>query len=221
MTLAAIDSNNGGSQASPQGNTPATVAIPPPMHPRKRGRPRKAAAMPAVWETIPARETVPHYRAGCGPVSFRHGLPTHERAVVDAALGILARYIGEAGAVFDSPAAVREYLLLQLFNESRELFGVLWLDSQHRAICFEVSAVGTLTQTSVYPRELARAALKHNAAAAVLCHNHPSGNLTPSTADQSLTDAIKRTLSLVDVRVLDHIIVGGGKAASMAELGMV
>lgn len=127
----------------------------------------------------------------------------------------------EAGAVFDCPAAVREYLLLQLFNEPRELFGVLWLDSQHRAICFEVSSVGTTTQTSVYPRELARAALKHNAAAAVLCHNHPSGSLTPSAADQSLTRVVKTTLALVDVRVLDHIIVGGVQTASMAELGMM
>lgn len=194
----------------------ASTATPP----RKRGRPRKVVAVP-VWENVPARETVPHYRAGCGPVSFRHGLPVHERAVVDAALGILARYMGEAGAVFDGPAAVREYLLLQLFNEPRELFGVLWLDSQHRAICFEVSAVGTVTQTSVYPRELARAALKHNAAAAIVCHNHPSGSLTPSTSDRALTCTLKNTLALVDVRLLDHIIVGGGQTASMTELGMM
>lgn len=187
------------------------VNAPTATAPRKRGRPRKAPAMPAVWETVPARETVPHYRAGCGPVSFRHGLPLHERA----------RYMGEAGAVFDCPAAVREYVLLQLFNEPRELFGVLWLDSQHRAICFEVSAVGTVTQTSVYPRELARAALKHNAAAAVLCHNHPSGNPTPSTADRALTRTVKATLALVDVRVLDHIIVGGGQTVSMAEMGLM
>lgn len=195
--------------------------VPTATPPRKRGRPRKAVALPAAWETIPARESVPHYRAGCGPVSFHHGLPVHERAVVDAALGILARYMGEAGAVFDGSAAVREYLLLQLFNEPRELFGVLWLDSQHRVICFEVSAVGTTTQTSVYPRELVRAALTHNASAAILCHNHPSGNVKPSAADQALTRTLKSTLSLVDVRVLDHVIVGGGQTASMAELGMM
>lgn len=205
--------------------TEATPASMPPATgtpPRRRGRPRKTLDLPvSAWETVPAREQVPHYRAGCGPVSFRHGLPDHERAVVDAALGILARYMGEAGAVFDGPAAVREYLLLQLFNEPRELFGVLWLDSQHRAICFEVSFVGTIAQASVYPRELARAALKHNAAAAVVCHNHPSGSIKPSAADQALTRTLKAALALVDVCVLDHIIVGGLQTASMAELGMV
>lgn len=200
-------------------NTIATQAAPV-APPRKRGRPRKAVA-PSVWENVPAREHVPHYLAGTGPVSFKAGLPAHERAVIDAGLAILARYLGQPGAVFDGPQAVRDYLLLQLANESREMFGALWLDSQHRVICFEVASVGTLTQTSVYPRELARAALKHNAAACLLTHNHPSGNPTPSDADKALTRTLKSTLSLVDVRVLDHFIVAGGRVASMAELGLV
>ncbi len=204
--------------ASPR-TTPARTTTATPPEERRRGRPRKAVA--SIWESMPARESVPYYRAGCGPVSFRHGLPTHERAVVDAALGILARYLGEPGAVFEGPAAVRDYLVLHLIGEPRELFGVLWLDSQHRAICFEVSAVGTLTQVSVYPRELARAALAHNAAAAILCHNHPSGCLTPSAADQALTRTARATLALVDVCVLDHIIVGGGQTSSMAEMGLM
>lgn len=194
--------------------TPTEAATKP-----RRGRPRKAVA--PTWENVPAREDVPHYRAGGGPVSFRHGLPAHEQAVVEAALAILARYMGEAGAAMTSPAAVSDYMRLQLANERRELFGVLWLDSQHRAICFEVAAVGTVTQTSVYPRELARAALKHNAVAAILCHNHPSGTTEPSRADILLTRTLKNTLGLLDVRVLDHIIVGGDRTASMAEMGMV
>jgi DNA repair protein RadC len=200
-------------------NAIATQATPV-ATPRKRGRPRKVA-VPSVWENVPAREHVPHYLAGAGPASFKAGLPAHERAVIDAGLAILARYLGQPGAAFDGPQAVRDYLMMQFANEPRELFGVLWLDGQHRVICFEVASVGTLTQASVYPRELARAALGHNAAACILAHNHPSGSLTPSKADEALTRTLKTTLALVDVRVLDHFIVGGGGTASMAELGLM
>lgn len=198
--------------------TTQTTALTPP---RKPGRPRKQVAAPAAWERVPARENIPHYLAGTGPASFKAGLPAHERAVVDAGLAILARYLGQPGAIFDGPQAVRDYLLMQFANERRELFGVLWLDSQHRVICFEVASVGTATQASVYPRELAHAALIHNATACILTHNHPSGNLQPSNTDKALTRTLKTTLALLDVRVLDHFIVGGGCTTSMAELGLV
>lgn len=199
--------------------TPTGMPTTQPAAPRGRGRPRNK--QPMQWETVPARESVPCYRPGAGPTSFRHGLPAHERAVVDAAIGILGRYLGQPGAVLDGPAAVRDYLWLQLANEPRELFGLLWLDSQHRMICFETTSVGTLTQTTVYPREVARAALTHNAANVVLCHCHPSGSPTPSDADCKLTRVLKETLNLVDCRVLDHCIVAGRQVVSMAELGMV
>jgi len=168
-----------------------------------------------------ARELVPCYRAGAGPVSFRHGLPDHERSVIDAALGILGRYLGEPGAVFESPHALRNYLRLHLGAETTEVFAVLYLDSQNRAIAFETPFNGTLTQTSVYPREIARAAIQHNAAAVILAHNHPSGSTQPSRADEALTKTLKEALQLVDVQVLDHFIVTGSTAASMAEMGLI
>jgi DNA repair protein RadC len=148
-------------------------------------------------------------------------MPEHERSVVDAALAILGRYLGEPGATFDSPRAVRDFLRLHLGAEKTEVFAVLYLDSQNRAIAFETPFNGTLTQTSVYPREIARAAIGHNAAAVVLAHNHPSGEARPSRADEALTQSLKTTLALVDVRVLDHFIVTGRECVSMAEMGLV
>lgn len=176
---------------------------------------------PAPRARTKARELVPCYRAGAGPISFRHGLPEHERNVIDAALSILGRYLGEPGAMFDSPKDVHNFLRLHLGCEKTEVFAVLYLDSQNRAIAFETPFHGTLTQTSVYPRELAIAALKHNAAAVVLAHNHPSGTARPSKADESLTATLKSALSLIDVRVLDHFIVTGREAVSMAEMGLM
>lgn len=168
-----------------------------------------------------ARELVPCYRAGPGPASFRHGMPAHERSVIDAALAILGRYLGEPGALFDSPGAVRELLRLHLGAEKTEVFAVLYLDSQNRAIAFETPFNGTLAQTSVYPREIARAAIGHNAAAVILAHNHPSGTTLPSRADETLTRGLKAALGLIDVRVLDHFIVAGDACTSMAEMGLV
>ena len=168
-----------------------------------------------------ARESVPCYRAGAGPASFRNGMPEHERSVIDAALAILARYLGEPGAVFKSPSAVSDFLRLHLGAEKTEVFAVLYLDSQHRAIAFETPFNGTLTQTSVYPREIARAAIGHNAASVILAHNHPSGEAHPSNKDEALTQRLKNTLALIDVQVLDHFIVTGKRCQSMAELGLV
>ena len=170
---------------------------------------------------VEARELVPCYRAGDGPASFRHGMPEHERSVVDAALAILGRYLGEPGAMFDSPEAVRNFLRLHLGAEKTEVFAVLYLDSQNRAIAFETPFPGTLNQTSVYPREIARAALGHNAAAVILAHNHPSGAANPSRADELVTASIRAALALMDVRVLDHFIVTGNACTSMAELGLL
>lgn len=180
-----------------------------------------AATRATSRNRVKAREIVPCYRAGAGPMSFRHGIPEHERSVIDAALAIIGRHLGEPGAIFSSPDAVRDFLRLHLGAEQAEVFAVLYLDSQNRAIAFETPFSGTLCQTSVYPREIARAAIVHNAAAVVVAHNHPSGNTQPSKSDQALTQALKATLSLVDVRVLDHFIVTAGTCTSMAELGML
>ncbi len=123
--------------------------------------------------------------------------------------------------VFDSPQRVKQYLALQLDGHGQEHFGVMFLDGQHRLIRFDILFTGTLTQTSVYPREVVRAALRHNAAAVVLAHNHPSGVAEPSRADEFLTQTLASALKLVDVRVLDHIVVGRGQTVSLAERGLV
>ena len=109
--------------------------------------------------------------------------------------------------------------LLQLGQRAHEVFGVLFLDAQHRLIQFVEMFRGTLTQTSVYPREVVQQALRFGASAVVLAHNHPSGQVQPSRADQLLTQPLRDALALVDVRVLDHVIVGPGQSLSMAQKG--
>lgn len=148
-------------------------------------------------------------------------MPAHERAVVDAALSILGQRLRTHGPLFDSPQSVREYLVLALGHKPHEVFTVLFLDSQHRLLAHEDLFRGTLSQTSVYPREVVIRALHHQASAVVLAHNHPSGSLQPSPADQHLTQTLKAALALVDVRVLDHFVVGCSEATSMREMGMV
>jgi DNA repair protein RadC len=164
---------------------------------------------------------VPSHREAPGVLSARFDMPDHERAVIDAALTILGGYLRQPGAAFHTPEGVKNYLRLQMASERREVFAVLFLDSQNRVIAFEVMFVGTLSQTSVYPRELVMAALCHEATAVVLAHNHPSGSVQPSRADEHLTHTLKQALALVDVRVLDHIIVGGSGVLSMAEQGLM
>lgn len=181
-----------------------------PPSPRQRA-PRKA----------PGRCAVPVHREPAGVLSARFAMPDHERAVIDAALTILGGYLRHPGAAFHTPEGVKDYLRLHLASERREVFAVLFMDSQNRVIAFEVMFVGTLSQTSVYPREVVLAALGHEAAAVVLAHNHPSGSIQPSRADELLTQTLKHALSVVDVRVLDHMIVGGAGVLSMAEQGLL
>lgn len=152
------------------------------------------------------------------------GLGPAKRAEVVAVLELARRALSQelqARALFDSPRAVREYLQLQLGARTHEVFAVLFLDSQNRLISLEELFRGTLTQTSVYPREVVLRALHHHAAAVVLAHNHPSGEARPSRADEALTSTLKAALALVDVRVLDHFIVTREQAASMAEMGLL
>jgi len=125
-----------------------------------------------------------------------------------------------AGAL-TSPGAVRDYLRLTLENRAREVFMAVLLDAQHRVIANEELFQGTLTQTSVYPREVVKCAMRHNAAAVIFAHNHPSGVSEPSQADQALTETLRRALALVDVRVLDHFVVGRGGVTSFAERGLL
>ncbi|XAH24855.1 DNA repair protein RadC [Xylophilus sp. GW821-FHT01B05] len=141
-------------------------------------------------------------------------------AVLELSRRALAQRLRER-QVFDNPDAVGDYLQLHFAPRAYEVFAVLFLDSQHRLVAMEEMFRGTLTQTSVYPREVVVRALQHQAAAVVLAHNHPSGQVQPSRADQALTQTLKAALALVDVRVLDHVIVAPGQALSMAQKGMV
>lgn len=147
-----------------------------------------------------------------------------EDAVIADALRILEARV-KIGEALHQPNAVKTYLVMRNaaeVDQNVERFGVLYLDSQNRVICCETLFTGTLNQTSVYPRELVRAALRYNASAVVLTHNHPSASVQPSRADEVLTQTLKAALCLVDVRVLDHIIVSPcGKSLSMAEQGLI
>jgi DNA repair protein RadC len=141
-------------------------------------------------------------------------------AVVEMARRALAQQLAR-GPVFDSPTKVKDFAALKLGAHDREVFAVLFLDSQHRLIEWRELFHGTLTQTSVYPREVVRQALDLNAGAVILAHNHPSGLAEPSRADEFLTQSLKAALQLVDVRVLDHLVVGAGQVVSFAERGLL
>lgn len=121
----------------------------------------------------------------------------------------------------NSPKVVQDYLRMKLAGSQQEIFGVVFLDAQHQVIADEEMFIGTLTQTSVYPREVVRAALRHNAASLLLYHNHPTDVVEPSRADELLTQTLKSSLQLIDVRVLDHIVVGSTKCVSFAERGLI
>ncbi len=152
------------------------------------------------------------------------GLGPAKRAELVAVLELARRALAEQlreRAALDSPQAVKDYLQLQLASKKHECFAVLFLDNQHRLLALEEMFRGTLAQTSVYPREVVLRALHHHAAAVVLAHNHPSGTVQPSRADETLTQALKAALALIDVRVLDHVIVAPGLALSMAEKGLL
>lgn len=147
-----------------------------------------------------------------------------KRAEVAAVLELTRRALAERlqeRPAFDSPEAVKNYLRLAIGTRSYEVFAVLFLDAQHRLIAMEELFRGTLTQTSVYPREVVSRALHLHAAAVVLAHNHPSGSAEPSLADETLTQALKAALALLDVRVLDHVIVARDAALSMADRGLL
>lgn len=147
-------------------------------------------------------------------------MTTTKHPIVQQALALLACEMRESDTLA-APDAVKDYLRLKLAPKDHEVFAVVFLDAQNRVIATEEMFRGTLTQTSVYPREVVRASMKHNAAAVILAHNHPSGSATPSRADEQLTQTLKAALALVDVRVLDHLIVTAGEVVSMAERGLM
>jgi len=152
------------------------------------------------------------------------GLGSAKAAQLVAVLELARRCLGErlrAGDALTSPGAVRDYLRLALAQREHEVFVVIFLDAQHRVTEVEEVFRGTLTQTSVYAREIVKAALKANAAAVIFAHNHPSGVAQPSQADELLTRNLKQALAVVDVKVLDHFIVAGDQCLSFAERGLI
>ena len=150
------------------------------------------------------------------------GLGPAKYAQLQAVLEMSRRHLAERlrrDSALESPQAVRDYLKAQLRHEPHEVFGCLFLDAKHRVLAFEVLFRGSIDSASVYPRQVVKRSLANNAAAVILTHNHPSGVSEPSQADRVLTQRLKDALALVEVRVLDHFIVGDGEPLSMAELG--
>lgn len=204
---------------------------PPVQNERRRGNKAGAVSLAVVRRKRQAASFRDAASARCcAPVHdlmTGRATATPERAalagdeLIGAALACLDARLRRPGAVFESPHQVREFLALQLAARDREAFAVLFLDGQHALIEFAVMFEGTLTQTSVYPREVVRRALMLNASAVILAHNHPSGMPEPSRADEHLTQALKAALSLVEVHALDHMIVGRLCVVSMAERGLM
>jgi DNA repair protein RadC len=152
------------------------------------------------------------------------GMGAAKYAQLQAVLEMARRALNEelkTGNAMNSPGLVKDFLRLSLANRPHEVFVGIFLDAQHHTIASEELFSGTLTQTSVYPREVVKRALHHNAAAIIFAHNHPSGVAEPSHADKVLTQSLKQALALVDVKVLDHFIVGNGAAMSFAEQGLI
>jgi DNA repair protein RadC len=146
--------------------------------------------------------------------------PLSEDEIVELAASILdARF--HRLEVLLNPTVTKNFLKMQLSLHEQEVFGCVYLDTRHRVICFEKLFYGTIDGASVHPREVVKNAMKNNAAAVILTHNHPSGVSEPSIADQRITQRLKEALSLVDVRVIDHIIVGGTTTSSFAEMGLL
>jgi DNA repair protein RadC len=177
-----------------------------------------------LGKLIGVRQTQKRYRGSLGamfaPVHDKDKQP--EKCVV--ARELVRRWLVEEirhGDMLNSPATVRDYLRIHFAGREHESFVAIFLDAQHQVIVVDELFRGTLTQTSVYPREVVKASLHHNAAAVIFAHNHPSGVAEPSKSDELLTQALKQALALVDVRVLDHIIVAGASVISFAERGLL
>jgi DNA repair protein RadC len=142
-------------------------------------------------------------------------------AVLAAAMKILAKRLKQPGQMLSSPTIVKDYLTLHLATLEAERFDALFADVKNRLLKHEIMFTGTITHTSVYPREVVKLALQLNASSVILAHNHPSGDPAPSEADHRLTRALTQALGLVDIRVLDHVIVAGMRTHSMAEHGQI
>ena len=186
---------------------------------------RGASALDLARGLLAQHGTIGRVIAAFDKAQFRHrGVGPAKVAQLKAGIELARRLLAEeaaTGNALTSPEAVRDYLRLSLNELPHEVFVVLFLDSQHRLIAADEMFRGTLAQTSVYPREIVKAALERNAAAVIFAHNHPSGVAEPSRADELLTQALKQALALVDIRTLDHFVVAGNRVVSFAERGLL
>ncbi len=146
---------------------------------------------------------------------------TQEQKIIDQAIEILNRELANDQITFNNPKQVIEFLTLNLAQEKSEVFGVAFLNNQHQVIEFRKMFFGTINAASVHPREVVKACIETNAAAAILSHNHPSGVAEASVSDIEITRTLKDILAIIDVRVLDHVIIAGTQAVSLAERGQV
>ena len=162
--------------------------------------------------------TAPRFSSGF--VAENAGAPVSDEDVIAAALRILSRRLARSNAM-TCPGVTRDYLAVRFADLEHEIFACLFLDARHHVLACEELFRGTVDGASVHPREVVKRALAHNAAAVILAHNHPSGVPEPSEADRSITRRLHNALQLVDIRVLDHLIVGGATVVSMAERGLV
>lgn len=163
-------------------------------------------------------------RADCAEFCVAKGLGEAKYVQLQAVLEMSRRHLAEGlvrGEPLSSPQQAGAYLQARLRDREHEVFAVLFLDSQHRVLECEELARGTLDGASVYPREVVKSALRRNAAAVILAHNHPSGVAEPSAADRALTERLRQALAVVDIRVLDHLVVGDGPPVSFAERGWI
>jgi DNA repair protein RadC len=154
----------------------------------------------------------------------KRGIAKAKYALLQAGLELGHRYFNtdiQVGKKLNNPKLTKQFLLRQMGNYPHEVFACLFLDNHHRLICFEELFQGTLTHASVYPREVVKKALMHNAAKVIFAHNHPSGYAIPSLADKELTLLLQQALALVEIKVIDHIIVGGQQNVSFAEAGLI
>jgi len=164
------------------------------------------------------------FNASLTEFSAYKGLGEAKYVQLQAVLELSKRYLKEQchrDTIFTSPDAVNDYLTIQLRGLGHEVFMVLYLDNQNRLITDEVLFTGTINAASVYPREVVKAALKHNAAAVIFAHNHPSGLAEPSQADKIITKKLQSALALVDINVLDHLIVAAEQCVSFAQRGLI
>ncbi|EBU4256055.1 DNA repair protein RadC [Salmonella enterica subsp. enterica serovar Berta] len=150
---------------------------------------------------------------------FAATLPTSAQQTIREALTLLENQLREPGAAFTSTQAARDWLRLRMAGLEREEFMVLYLDNQHRLIAHATLFSGTINHTQVHPREVVKAGLKHNCAAVIVAHCHPSGLAEPGQADRQITERLRQALNLVDIRLLDHLVVGGMEIVSFAEKG--